>query len=104
MHEQNTAVAAPRRGPCREVAQKAPTPITLALMEDTAREYHARGHKAGFVEFAARRLHMTRGSVERLLVGCFVDKSARYAALKVALMGALAEAERAGRQIWEDVA
>ena len=104
MHEQNTAMAAPRRGLGREVVGNVPTPITVALMEDAAREYHARGHEAGFVEFAARRLRLTRGSVERLLVGCYVDKSARYAALKVALMGALAEAERAGRQIWEDVA
>lgn len=73
-------------------------------MEELAREYHARGQEVGFLEFAARRLRMTRAAIERLLVGCYVDKGARYAALKVAVMGALAEADRAGRSVWEDVA
>lgn len=105
MQEQTSASAAPRKRVGREVVgSRRVSPITASLFEEYAREYLAGVEQRPFLEFAASRLNVTRASAERMLVGCYVETRVRYQALKVGLVGAMDEAERAGRQIWEDVA
>lgn len=105
MHVENNPVAAPRKRPGREVIGNRPvSAITVSLCEQYTREYLAGAEKRPLSEYLAGRFNVTRASAERIMAAALVHSRVSYTALKVGVMGAFDAADRAGRDVLEDVA
>lgn len=105
MHGQNNGAVVARKRPGREVIGNRPvTRIMASLCEQYAREYLAGTETRPLDEFLAARLKVTRASADRVIAVSLVSARVSYTALKVSLMGAFDAADRAGRDVLEEVA
>jgi len=106
MHENRmTGNPIPRKGPRRQpIAKVNVSPLLARLVEQRVAELHADGEQAEYSRVLARELRVPEATIDRIVAALMLRHRAEAATLRVGIAGALDEAARAAKQVWEEVA
>jgi len=99
------AESVPRKGPRPEhVAKIQISPLLARLIEQRVAELHADGVEAEYSRVLAREFRVSEAVIDRIVAALMLQHRAEAATLRVGIAGALDEASRAAKQVWEEVA
>ena len=99
------AKSVPRKGPRPQpIAKVNVSPLLARLIEQRVAELHADGVETEYSRVLAREFRIAEAVVDRVVAALMLRHRAEAAALRVGVAGALDEASRAAKQVWEEVA
>lgn len=105
MHHRNSAPGAPpRKGPAAQTTQNrpaAPSPLLVSLVEQRVRELHADRCPKEYSAVLAKEFGVSEAVIDRILTGLVIERGAEAATLRSGISGALDEATRVRRAVWE---
>jgi hypothetical protein len=99
------AKSVPRKGPRPEhIAKIQISPLLARLVEQRVAELHADGVETEYSRVLAREFRVSEAVIDRIVAALMLRHRAEAATLRVGVAGALDEAARAAKQVWEEVA
>ena len=99
------AKSVPRKGPRPQpIAKVNVSPLLARLVEQRVAELHADGVETEYSRVLAREFRVSEAVIDRIVAALMLRHRAEAATLRVGIAGALDEAARAGKQVWEEVA
>lgn len=99
------AKSVPRKGPRPQpIAKVNVSPLLARLVEQRVAELHADGVETEYSRVLAREFRVSEAVIDRIVAALMLRHRAEAATLRVGIAGALDEASRAAKQVWEEVA
>jgi hypothetical protein len=99
------AKSVPRKGPRPQpIAKVNVSPLLARLIEQRVAELHADGEQTEYSRVLAREFRVPEATIDRIVAALMLRHRAEAATLRVGVAGALDEAARAAKQVWEEVA
>lgn len=97
-----------RKGPCSEtvdsIRNRSVSPIVARMIESRVAELHAEGEQREFSRVIAKELRISESAVDRVLTMLLLKHRSDAAILRCGITGALNEATRASKELWEGAA
>lgn len=99
------AKTVPRKGPRPQpIAKVNVSPLLARLIEQRVAELHADGVETEYSRVLAREFQVSEAVIDRIVAALMLRHRAEAATLRIGVAGALDEASRAAKQVWEEVA